>query len=145
MKSQRIRGISILAFVLAAGCGVAIGAASPPASTAADRVRIADTGPVEPLAESCGNDPVAAQLAELIRQHPLQQRVQLRCSGLHAEVAAQKAAEMARLGQVSHTYGVVAPIPRLGKAGYALPSNYPGTNNNYVESISGAIAIGQKV
>jgi uncharacterized protein YkwD len=90
--------------------------------------------------ESCGLDPVAQRLAQMIRTHPLQARVRMRCSALLAQVAAQRAAEMARRGQVSHHYGVISPNKRLRKAGYRLPSSYPRMFDNQVEALAGGYA-----
>jgi len=90
--------------------------------------------------EMCGVEGAAQKLAEMIRSHPLQARVRLRCSALLAQVAAVKAAEMARRGQVSHHYGVTAPNRRLRKAGYRLPASYPGMFDNQVEAIAGGHA-----
>ena len=90
--------------------------------------------------DACGQTPQAQRLAALIQSHPLQPRVRLACNPLLAEVAAQKAREMAERGQVTHIFGVLAPNRRLRQAGYALPAQYPGAFHNQVEAVAGGYA-----
>lgn len=96
--------------------------------------------PASASASACGYSLQAQQLAELIRNHPLQRRMRLRCHPVLAAVADAKAREMAERGQVSHIYGVMAPNRRLRQAGYTLPSSYPGSIHNQVEAVSGGYA-----
>ncbi len=91
-------------------------------------------------ASACGYSLQAQQLAELIRDHPLQRRMRLNCHPVLAAVADAKAREMAERGQVTHIYGVMAPNRRLRQAGYTLPSSYPGSIHNQVEAVSGGYA-----
>ncbi len=138
MRDVAARGV--FAAVLAAAAGIAAGAAMPPPDPPRTRVPVVDRLAPPRDDESCGLDPVAQRLAQMIRTHPLQARVSLRCSALLAQVAAQRAAEMARRGQVSHHYGVVSPNKRLRKAGYRLPTSYPRMFDNQVEALAGGYA-----
>ena len=114
----------------------AIGTAVP-ADASRERPAVPMPRHDEAVDAPCGLSPEAARLAELIRAHPQQRRARLRCSGVLAAVASEKAAEMARQGRVTHTLGVVPPNRRLRKAGYRLPPSYPGMDANQVEAVGG--------
>jgi uncharacterized protein YkwD len=136
MRSRRLLplGLSLLC-----ASGALLAGVAPPDPSRPVPVPDAPPAPTADDDESCGLAPEAAALAELIRRHPLQQRVRLRCSGLLAHIAADKAAEMARRNQVTHDLGVVPPNRRLRKAGYRLPTRYPGMFSNQVETVGGGL------
>lgn len=85
----------------------------------------------------CGLNDKARELAFLIMSHKDQKRVNLSCNPILAQVAAQKAHEMAETGKVSHEGPGGTPNARLIEAGYKLdlPSGVVGTN--FVESVMG--------
>jgi uncharacterized protein YkwD len=88
-----------------------------------------------------GHQPNAheAGLAELLRNHPQQQRSAFTYNPLLARVARERAADMAARGYFAHTNpDGVGPNALVREAGYVLPAYYgsePDANN--VESIAG--------
>lgn len=143
MRKNRLRTLSLLLSL--ALPALQAGASAAPAATDAHefRARPALQTPgdfADHPVSACGHSLQAQQLAELIRTHPLQRRMRLRCHPVLAAVADAKAREMAARGQVSHIYGVMAPNRRLRQAGYTLPSSYPGSIHNQVEAVSGGYA-----
>ncbi|NVK21345.1 MAG: CAP domain-containing protein [Kangiellaceae bacterium] len=68
----------------------------------------------------CGLHPKAIELAKLIINDEEQKRVKLTCNPLLAEIAADKAKEMADLGVVDHFGSKISANARLREAGYPL-------------------------
>lgn len=86
----------------------------------------------------CLSTPQEQELAMLMIQDANQQRVSPTCHPLLAQVARERARDMARRGYFSHTtpegYG---PNFLVRQAGYVLPSYYGTQNNaNNIESIA---------
>lgn len=85
----------------------------------------------------CGLDPRAQQLARLIIEDPLQQRLQLSCHSILAQAAADKAKQMAEHGRVDHFVGGMGANQRLRALGYPLPPYYSSITGNSVEAVAG--------
>ena len=89
--------------------------------------------------EDCSATEQGRRLAALIINDPDQKRARLNCSSQLAQIADQKAKEMARLGIVSHV-GSSFANRRLINAGYPLSRIYPRMFANNVEAIADGIA-----
>lgn len=88
---------------------------------------------------TCGNNPQAAELAELIRQHPQQTRKQLNCNEKLSHIAEFKVELLSQNDIIMHNIGHLTPNQLLRDNGYSLSSSYPILGNQ-VE----AIAAGEK-
>ena len=88
---------------------------------------------------ACGNSPQAVQLVELIRQHDLQSRADIRCSSKLTQIAEHKANLLSENNVIMHNIGHLTPNQLLRKNGYPLGSGYPVLGNQ-VE----ALAAGEK-
>ncbi|MBY5991701.1 CAP domain-containing protein [Ferrimonas balearica] len=86
----------------------------------------------------CGFHPKARALARLIIEDPDQQRLSLKCDGLLAWVAQQKAREMAERRHVSHM-GEGGANARVVNAGYPLDKRYGIGMANQIEAVAGGI------
>ncbi|MBY6185612.1 CAP domain-containing protein [Marinobacter hydrocarbonoclasticus] len=84
----------------------------------------------------CGLHPKARELARLIIVDPEQKRPALRCDGLLAMVAQEKAREMAERKHVSHL-GEGGPNARVANAGYPLDRRYDVGLGNQIEAVAG--------
>jgi uncharacterized protein YkwD len=93
----------------------------------------------------CGLHPKAKQLALLIINDSQQKRSRLSCNLILAQVAAQKAQEMAEKGTVTHYAGNVGANKRLIDAGYPLPDSYPTLYHNQVEAVAGGFSSADEV
>jgi len=87
----------------------------------------------------CGLHPKARELARLIIQDPDQKRASLKCDGLLAVVAHQKAREMAERRHVSHL-GASGANARVVNAGYPLDRRYEVGLGNQIEAVAGGFA-----
>lgn len=85
--------------------------------------------------QQCGLHPKAQKLAQLIIEDPKQNRTQMVCSPELAQIAMDKAKEMAELGRVDHI-GRSSANRRLIDAGYPLSKIYPRMFENNVEAIA---------
>lgn len=85
---------------------------------------------------TCGLNSKAAELANLIIEHPEQQRKSLTCHPILALTAAKKAKAMAINQRIEHYLDLHAPNELLEKNGYLLPAEFLSTSNQ-VESIAG--------
>lgn len=94
---------------------------------------------------ACGLNEAAQQLALLIIQDPLQQRIQLSCHPLLAQAAADKAKVMAQKGIVNHYVGGLGANQRLRMLGYQLPPFYTGAIGNQVEAVAGGFSTAEEV
>ncbi|MDT8306027.1 MAG: CAP domain-containing protein [Anaerolineae bacterium] len=95
------------------------------------------SGPAPPL--TCAPNAEEAALADLMRDHPDQQRPSLTCHPILAQVAREHAEDMRDHGYVdvvnSDGYG---PNYLVRAAGYTLPSYYDsGQQDNNIESVAG--------
>jgi uncharacterized protein YkwD len=96
------------------------------------------TSTMEP---SCELNAQEAQIEELLRNHPNQQRVTLSCNPTLSAVARARAEDMGRRRYFNHIdpdgHG---PNYLVRQAGYALPSEYSTAENaNNIESIGAGI------
>jgi len=98
----------------------------------------------QPIDESCGLNEKARKLAALIISNPDQQRSVLTCNAKLAEIAANKAKEMALLGRVTHV-GKQSANQRLIDSGYPLADIYPHVMSNQVEAIAGGLSTAEEV
>ncbi|MBY5920311.1 CAP domain-containing protein [Ferrimonas balearica] len=84
----------------------------------------------------CGLHPKARELARLIIEDPEQKRRSLKCDGILAVVAQEKAREMAERGHVSH-FGGGGANARVANAGYPLDRRYEVGLGNQIEAVAG--------
>ncbi|WP_345337600.1 CAP domain-containing protein [Ferrimonas pelagia] len=92
----------------------------------------------------CGLHAKARELAALIIRDPEQLHVRLRCDGVLAKVAQEKAQAMAERGHVSHIGGGGANS-RVLSAGYPLDKRYGSGMANQVEAVAGGFNSAQRV
>lgn len=89
------------------------------------------------LDANCKFNEEEAQLANLMRSAPEQQRKSLGCNPILSKVAQERAEDMARRGYFDHTNpDGLGPNAMVLAAGYVLPKYYPQDGNN-IESIAG--------
>lgn len=86
--------------------------------------------------QSCGNSPEAMALANLIRNHPRQQRKNLVCNNKLAQIARIKAKLIIDGQNIWHNAGHLTPNQLLRHHGYHLPASYPWFGNQ-VEALAG--------
>ncbi len=89
--------------------------------------------------KACGNNPQAAELVELIRQHPQQSRKEIDCSSKLSQIAEYKATLLSENNIIMHNIGYQTPNQLLRNKGYLLSNGYPILGNQ-VE----ALAAGEK-
>jgi len=90
-------------------------------------------------AASCGNNPAAEQLANLIRTHKKQQRPELICNTTLNQIAQIKANHVVKSQNIWHHAGRMSPNQLLRHHGFKLPKTYP-LFGNQVEALAGGEA-----
>lgn len=93
---------------------------------------------------NCGNSPAAQQLAQLIQNHPKQQRMVLNCSKKLSTIAAIKAGHINDNEDIWHHAGRMAPNQLLRHHGFKLPPTYPFFGNQ-VEALAGGEEVVEQV
>ena len=80
---------------------------------------------------SCGLNTQATELAQLIQEHPAQQRQLLQCNDDLTKIAQQRAEHMAKNNHDPN----ISPNQVVMKGGFRFPSYYP-TSGNQVEAVA---------
>ncbi|TDR23445.1 hypothetical protein [Marinicella litoralis] len=79
----------------------------------------------------CGNNSHAAELGQLIKGHPSQQRQSLQCNAILAEIAQQRAEQLAN----NSADPEITPNQVIIKGGFRVPNYYPVIGNQ-VEAVA---------
>ncbi len=124
-----------------AGAGLALGLAliaSPQGASVAAAPTYHVYLPLVARGNACGFNAAEERIAQLMSSSPEQQRPSVTCNATLAQVARERAGDMARRGYFSHVNpDGFGPNYLVTQAGYVLPAYYdPAPTGNSIESIA---------